>query len=160
MRIWDIDSSDNFVLPMSRTNATNVTNSIEHTPTPLPMTANWTGMTRTNDDKEESTTFGTAKRMEVFACIAFCTANQTLCAGTNQGRLFTWKKITSSEMTNGQVQPNYTFEYAENAWQLYNISSIRGAVKHCVWGVCDVNKPCVLLNCISNAYILKVENAK
>lgn len=98
--------------------------------------------------------------MEVFACIAYCSANQTLCAGTNQGRLFTWKKVTSNEINDVNVQPNYTFEYAENAWQLHNISMVRGAIKHCAWGVCDINKPCVMLNCISNVYILKVANSR
>lgn len=100
------------------------------------------------------------KRMEVFTCIAYCSSNKTLCAGTNQGRLFAWKKITATEMTDSHVQPNYTFDFTENAWQLHNISTVRGAIKHCAWGLCEVNKPCVMLNCISNVYIMKVGNSQ
>lgn len=98
--------------------------------------------------------------MEVFTCIAYCSSNQTLCAGTNHGKLFTWKKVTSSEINDASVQSNYTFEFMENAWQLHNISTVRGAIKHCAWGICDVNKPCVMLNCISNVYILKVKHSQ
>lgn len=98
--------------------------------------------------------------MEVFTCIAYCSSNQTLCAGTNHGKLFTWKKVTSSEMNDSSVQSNYTFEFVENAWQLHNISTVRGAIKHCAWGICDVDKPCVMLNCISNVYILKVKRSQ
>lgn len=166
---------------MSRSSATTITNSSEHIPLPLTLTVNRTGekreiveftekkskikyllsilgLIRDNDIEVNDTTTVSNKRMEVFTCIAYSSSNQTLCAGTNQGRLFTWKKITTTEMNDVNVQPNYTFEYAENAWQLHNISTVRGAVKHCAWGVCDVNKPCVMLNCISNVYILKVSD--
>lgn len=86
-------------------------------------------------------------RMEVFTCIAYKADNQTLCGGTNQGNLYTWKRTSRS---------NYSVDMPENGWQLNNISAVRGAIKQCSWGFCDNAKPCVLLNCVSNVYILKV----
>lgn len=82
--------------------------------------------------------------MEVFTCIAYCSDNQTLCAGTNQGNLYTWKRT------------NYSVDVPENTWQLNNISAVRGAIKQCTWGVCETVKPCIMVNCIANVYILKV----
>lgn len=174
VRVWDIDTSDNFVLPMARPTAS-TTNDQPAKGMSSVLSLNWSGMkdadllesslvdfltisalNRDNDTDTTDTTIAGTKRMEVFTCIAYCASNQTLCAGTNQGRLFTWKRIASTEATENLVQPNFAFEYAENSWQLHNISSVRGAVKHCAWGVCDVNTPCVMLNCISNVYILKV----
>lgn len=102
----------------------------------------------------------TPKTMEVFTCIAYCASNQTLCAGTNQGNLYTWKrKMTMSTTSNAsgtQESTNYTIDVPENIWQLNNVSSVRGAIKYCYWGVYDNLNPCILLNCISNVYILKV----
>lgn len=116
------------------------------------------------------------KAMEVFTSLAYCSENQTLCAGTNQGNLYIWKRnvTASTPRTNGYVAvlvynalnhfifiTNFVrfengFESMENCWHLVNIASVRGAIKHCSWGVCDVSTPCVLVNCISNVYILKV----
>lgn len=81
---------------------------------------------------------------EVFTCIAYCADNQTLCSGTNQGNLYTWKRT------------NCLIDGPENTWQLNNISTVRGAIKQCIWGVTETAKPCIMLNCISNVYILKV----
>uniref|UniRef100_A0A336M4N6 CSON011732 protein n=1 Tax=Culicoides sonorensis TaxID=179676 RepID=A0A336M4N6_CULSO len=89
-------------------------------------------------DVQNTTVQGSA---ELFTCIAYCKESNTLCAGTNQGNLFTWKRIKS-------------ISFDEN-WQLSNITKVRGAIKHCLWGVCDTNKSCILVNCISNCYILK-----
>lgn len=96
------------------------------------------------------------KIMEVFTSLAYCSENQTLCAGTNQGNLYIWKRNTtlmaqaiSTGMQNG-------YESMENFWHLVNIANVRGAIKFCSWGVCDVSTPCVLVNCIANVYILKV----
>lgn len=111
---------------------------------------------------------------EVFTCIAYCTDNQTVCVGTNQGNLYTWKKATggagivpntqttlsvagtSSLKTTSAATANYAVDGPENAWQLTNISMVRGAIKQCCWGINEVGKPCILLNCVSHVYLLKV----
>lgn len=101
------------------------------------------------------------KTLEVFTSLAYCSDNQTLCAGTNQGNLYIWKRNTSPTTTtlaNGYENGINGFESMENFWHLVNIVTVRGAIKHCSWGVCDVATPCVLVNCISNVYILKVKN--
>lgn len=82
---------------------------------------------------------------EIFTCIAYCQDNQTLCAGTNQGNLYTWKRTT-----------NYPIDVPENSWQLNNIAAVRGAIKQCYWGISETIKPCIMVNCISNVYVLKV----
>lgn len=98
------------------------------------------------------------KTLEVFTSLAYCSENQTLCAGTNQGNLYIWKRNISptTPLANGYENGINGFESMENFWHLVNIASVRGAIKHCSWGVCDVATPCVLVNCISNVYILKV----
>lgn len=115
VRIWDIDTSDNFLLPTDHASIKNL-----HT-------------------KHNSKTSNT----EIFAAIAYCPQNLTLCAGTNQGSVYIWKKT------------NFKSE-AENGWQLTDVSAVRGAVKQCIWGiVSDTLNPCIVVNCISNVYILK-----
>lgn len=91
-----------------------------------------------------SSTTTTTAVTEVFTCIAYCPDNQTLCAGTNQGNLYTWKRI------------NYSDDINENSWQLNNVSTVRGVIKQCTWGICETTKQCVLVNCIANVFILKV----
>lgn len=89
---------------------------------------------------------GKNARMEVFSCIAYSADSQILCAGTNQGNLYTWKRM---------VRP--TAESSDSIWQLNNKTNVRGAIKFCGWGFCDNSKPCILVNCVSNVYILKVK---
>lgn len=81
---------------------------------------------------------------ELFTCLAYNSSSQTLCAGTNQGNLYTWKRRVG------------VFDMPEDSWQLNNISTVRGAVKQCIWGFNELAKPCMLINCISNVYVLKV----
>ncbi|XP_037026669.1 intraflagellar transport protein 140 homolog [Bradysia coprophila] len=131
VRIWDIDTSDNFLLPTSLPNPSKTS--------PTQISKNRTASVRTGT----ITTTTTATPMEVFTCIAYCSDNQTLCAGTNQGNLYTWKRT------------NYSVDVPENTWQLNNISAVRGAIKQCTWGVCETVKPCIMVNCIANVYILK-----
>lgn len=119
MRIWDIDTSDNFLLPVNEVIK--------------PQTSAGVG-------------FGTTTTSEVFTCIAYCADNQTLCAGTNQGNVFTWKRTHS--FTSAPDEP-------ERAWQLNNVSSVRGAIKQCSWGVCETANSCILVNCVANVFILK-----
>lgn len=117
MRVWDIDTSDNFLLPMTNHEST----------------------------LGSTTTTTTNSTNEVFTCIAFCAENQTLCAGSNQGNLFTWKR-THVQMA----------DEPEKAWQLNNVSAVRGAIKQCGWGVSETANSCILVNCLANVYILKV----
>ncbi len=93
VRIWDIDTSDNFVLPTNHASAKN-TNS-------------------KNFLKTSST--------EVFTSIAYCPHIQKLCATTNQGSIYIWKKTS------------YRVE-AESQWQLTDVSNVRGSIKQCLWG--------------------------
>jgi intraflagellar transport protein 140 len=128
VRIWDIDTSDNYVLPME-----------------LPLNA--------NDQPKSSAMLSAKKATELFTCLAFCVDNQTLCSGTNQGNLYIWRKTNyvSNATSGNDMNP-------ENLWQLTNISVVRGAIKPdgIRWGVSDTMKPCILVNCISNVFILKV----
>lgn len=113
VRVWDIDTSDNFLLPTDHASIKNL---------------------HSKQSKTSST--------EIFSSIAYCTQNQTLSAGTNQGNVYIWKKT------------NFKSE-AENGWQLTDISSVRGAIKQCIWGTVSDNLPCIVVNCISHVYILK-----
>lgn len=142
VRIWDIDTSDNFLLPMKKPTASNTNkSSLKDSKQSI--------LSRDNDnDTIDGSTMKT-KTTEVFTCIAYCSSNQTLCAGTNQGRLYTWRKTTTMCAT------ELLSEYPENAWQLNNVSSVRGAIKHCFWGICEINQSCAMVNCIANVYILK-----
>lgn len=155
VRIWDIDTSDSFLLPMRMSNRND--DEAGKSDTGLDET------TISASEISSSTMYMpilTPKTMEVFTCIAYCASNQTLCAGTNQGNLYTWKrKMTMSTTSNAsgtEESTNYTIDVPENVWQLNNVSSVRGAIKYCYWGVYDNLNPCVLLNCISNVYVLKV----
>ncbi|XP_055684546.1 intraflagellar transport protein 140 homolog [Lutzomyia longipalpis] len=112
VRIWDIDTSDNFLLPMEMPE--NKSEAFQRLPS------------------------------EAFTCLAFCPDTQTLCAGTNQGNLFNWRRM------------NYAPDASpENIWQLNNVTAVRGAVKQCSWGVTEIGQPCIVANCISNVFILK-----
>lgn len=135
VRIWDIDTSDNFLLPTFLPNTSKTS--------PIHTSKNRTSSLRIGT---AATTTATTTPMEVFTCIAYCSDNQTLCAGTNQGNLYTWKRT------------NYSVDVPENTWQLNNISAVRGAIKQCTWGVCETVKPCIMVNCIANVYILKVRS--
>lgn len=102
-----------------------------------------------------SASMAAPKAMEVFTSLAYCIENQTLCAGTNQGNLYIWRRNVQG-ISNAIENATNGFESMEDFWHLVNVANVRGAIKHCSWGVCDVSTPCVLVNCISNVYILKV----
>lgn len=115
VRVWDIDTSDNFLLPTDHANIKNI------------------------HGKQSSKISNT----EIFSSIAYCAKNQTLSAGTNQGSIYIWK------------QTSFKSE-GENGWQLTDISTVRGAIKQCIWGiVSETLDSCIVVNCISNVYILK-----
>lgn len=133
VRIWDIDTSDNYLLPTEL----KLTSQLK----PIPKIKH-PSMMQSDDDISGSVK---NRRMEVFTCIAYSLENQTLCAGTNHGNLYAWKYT-------GRIT-----EQSENGWQLNNkCSNVRGAIKDCSWGVCENSRPCILLNCVANVYILKV----
>lgn len=122
VRIWDIDTSDNFLLP---TNVNDTAGALSNKPSGLGVGVS------TN---------------EVFTCVAYCADNHTLCAGTNQGNVFTWKRT--------HVRAS---DEPELAWQLNNVSVVRGAIKQCSWGICETVNSCILVNCVANVFILKVD---
>lgn len=166
VRIYDLDTSDSFLLPMKQANK-------DETPTAKPEEKKSPEITKRKSilqrdsvsdedsvEDEERLTIATSavapppRIMEVFTCIAYCMDNQTLCAGTNLGNLYIWKRNTSLAAVPSASENG--LDTSEHLWQLYNIANVRGAIKQCSWGVCDVSMPCVLVNCISNVYILKV----
>lgn len=115
VRIWDIDTSDNFLLPTDHASVKNI----------------------------QTKNFNKTSSSETFSSICYCSQNQTLTAGTNQGSIYVWRRS------------NYSAE-AENGWQLTDIASVRGAIKQCIWGIVqETLNPCIVVNCISNVYILK-----
>lgn len=177
VRIFDLDSSDSFLLPMNQvrkdTDDSEAIKIVEKKDSPIHMRKSRSILDRSFESDEEiavtvdeteltakvSSMSVAPKVMEVFSSLAYCSENQTLCAGTNQGNLYIWKRNTSSTtpLANGFESGMNGYESMENSWYLVNIASVRGAIKHCSWGVCDVSTPCVLVNCISNVYILKVD---
>lgn len=139
---------------------------IEQRESPINMKQSRSIMDRDLDSEEEIVTMNESeltakvttmpsKVMEVFTSLAYCSENQTLCAGTNQGNLYLWKRNTTlmMQIVSGNENGHDTME---NCWHLVNIANVRGAIKFCSWGACNVSTPCVLVNCISNVYILKV----
>jgi intraflagellar transport protein 140 len=113
VRIWDIETNDNYVLPT-------------------------TLKFYTNEDKNRTVN-------EVFTCLAFCKLNQTLCAGTNIGRIYFWTR------NNTKVQ----LESAEDAWELNNVNTVSGTVKQLIWGSVQLRLPLLSVNCVTSVYIMK-----
>ncbi|EFA08985.1 Intraflagellar transport protein 140 homolog-like Protein [Tribolium castaneum] len=114
VRIWDIETNDNYVLPTSL-------------------------KFYTNDDKNRTVS-------EVFTCLAFCKLNQTLCAGTNIGRIYFWTRNTN----NG--------ESPEDCWELNNVNTVSGTVKQLMWGSVQLRLPLLSVNCVTCVYIMKEQS--
>lgn len=177
VRIFDLDTSDSFLLPMSQSKkdqkGSDVIKTIEKKDSPLNMKKSRSILDNEYDSDEEiavtvdesemttnvSTSITASKAMEVFTSLAYCFENQTLCAGTNQGNLYIWKRNVQG-ISHAIENAVNGYDSMENFWHLVNVANVRGAIKHCSWGVCDVSTPCVLVNCISNVYILKVNHQK
>lgn len=169
MRIFDLDTSDSFLLPMSqkRKDSSEIEpiKAIEKIESPMDISKARSILNHDFESDEEievtvdetevskRITNAAPKTMEVFSSLAYCVENQTLCAGTNQGNLYIWKRNTSFTTPLGAENG---YDSMENFWHLINIANVRGAIKYCSWGVCDVSTPCVMVNCIANVYILKV----
>lgn len=115
VRIWDIETNDNFALPTS-----------------LKLFA--------NDDKFQTVN-------EIFTCIAYCKINQTLCAGTNIGRIYFWTNRNSSDIDN-----------PEDSWELDNINTISGTIKQLMWGSVMLRLPILSVNCVTSVYIMKEQS--
>lgn len=197
VRIFDLDTSDSFLLPMNPSKKDKITtepiktvekkNSVgnlksSRTSRSTRSRSNRGGDNDDGDDDEEedddaegsdeeelsftmddselklSTSNGGQKVVvEVFTCLAYCTENQTLCAGTNQGNLYIWKRNIQGILSGIANGSKNGYDSMENFWHLVNVANVRGAIKYCCWGICDVSTPCVLVNCISNVYILRVK---
>ncbi|XP_055586637.1 intraflagellar transport protein 140 homolog [Uranotaenia lowii] len=124
VRIWDIESNDNYVLSMELTSG-------------VGSVLNDTGAAAIGMNRNPA--------VEVFTCVAYSKENQTLSAGTNQGNLYTWRKLNVIR----------SYDYPEKQWQLTNVTPVRGTIKSLTWGITDANRPCMMVNCLSNVYILK-----
>ncbi|CAH0563779.1 unnamed protein product [Brassicogethes aeneus] len=115
VRIWDIETNDNYVLPTS-----------------LKLYAT-----------EEKPTLN-----ESFTCIAYCAMNQTLCAGTNTGKVYFWtRKIFDVES-----------DSPEDQWELNNVNGISGTVKQIMWGSMLLRQPLLSLNCVTTVFIMKEQS--
>lgn len=115
--MWDIESNDNFVLPITL--------------------------------KQYISGEKNHQISEMFTCIAFCKVNQTLCAGTNVGRIYFWNKKKD--------QKDYS-DSPEDGWELTNISSVAGTIKQVMWGSVNLRLPLLSINCVTKVYILKEQN--
>uniref|UniRef100_A0A182QMN5 Uncharacterized protein n=1 Tax=Anopheles farauti TaxID=69004 RepID=A0A182QMN5_9DIPT len=62
VRVWDIETNDNYVLSMELAAGT------------------------------DRSAVGATAAQEAFTCVAYCADTQTLSAGTNQGQLYTWRR--------------------------------------------------------------------
>lgn len=189
VRIFDLDTSDSFLLPMSQTKKVEIAtepiktvekkNSVGNLKSSRSVKSKRSRSTAEDEeDEEEEDDYGSDEEIsfqmddtelkvstsaaapksvvEVFTCIAYCTENQTLCAGTNQGNLYIWKRNIQGILSGIENGGANGLDSMENFWHLVNVANVRGAIKYCCWGVCDVATPCVLVNCISNVFILKV----
>ncbi|EDW77675.1 uncharacterized protein Dwil_GK24432 [Drosophila willistoni] len=152
VRIWDMDRSDNYLLKMDLPSSSGRSD-ISTFPSNSNNFFSSEGSTETMvSSSSRKSTSNVAKyhqltgSNEIFTCLAFSTSNQTLCAGTSLGNLYIWRRSGTCFV----MAP-------EEAWQLTNISSVsvRGAVRSCQWGFTELAKPCILVNCLSNVFMLK-----
>lgn len=133
VRIWDMETSENFLLPIEQA------------------------------QDQVQTRRGGGGGTEIFTCLAYCADNQTICAGTNHGNLFTWRKTNfyAGGGDEGEVEDEDGRDViGDNGgrnphWQLNNVSNVAGAIKQCSWGLGEIGTPCILLNCISNVFIMR-----
>ncbi|KAJ1532231.1 hypothetical protein ONE63_000848 [Megalurothrips usitatus] len=77
-----------------------------------------------------------------FICLGFCQLREILCAGTNNGYIYMWKKRPlESDATDGT-----------DSWEALPPSNVRNAVKQLQWGP---GAGQLAVNCITNVYILR-----
>lgn len=75
------------------------------------------------------------------------TASYCRWANRKKMKLFNKSGIENAAAANG-------YDSMENFWHLVNVANVRGVIKYYCW---DVATPWILVNCISNVYILKVQ---
>ncbi|BFF95614.1 intraflagellar transport protein 140 homolog [Drosophila madeirensis] len=151
VRIWDIERSDNYLLRMDLPSSSHLKSTLSSLANATNTNTSSTNNFYSQDSTDSSSIlprkpikYGQLSSGEIFTCLAYSASYQTLCAGTSLGNLYTWKRSGSRLVT-----------APEDVWQLTNISSVRGAVRSCEWGFNELSKPCMLVNCLSNVYMLK-----
>lgn len=87
----------------------------------------------------------------MFTCLSYCKSNQTLCAGTNVGRIYFWNK--KQQNINNGYQDNI-----DEQWELHNINTVCGTVKQIMWGSESFRLPLLSVNCVTKVYIMKEQN--
>lgn len=85
---------------------------------------------------------------EMFTCLAFSKAKQTLCAGTNVGRIYFWSKKQSKS----------NHDNLEETWDLNNINSVSGTIKQIIWSSATLRLPLLSVNCVTKVYIMKEQS--
>ncbi|XP_049537307.1 intraflagellar transport protein 140 homolog [Anopheles darlingi] len=135
VRIWDIETSDNYVLSMELSVVAG--QAVADKQPALAGLAGGSAVIATN-----------AVSQEAFTCVSYCRDTQTLSAGTSQGNLYTWRRSL------GGYGRSYA-EHPECQWQLANVTTVRGTIKSLTWGTTDTNRPCMMVNCLSDVFILK-----
>lgn len=160
VRIWDIERSDNYLLKMELPSSahghgmgagvTSSTSSLGGNGGSSSFSVEGSSGGDSNNLSRKVSKYaqlsGSAASTEIFTCLAYSTSNQTLCAASNQGNLYTWKRTVSCFVG-----------APEDAWQLGNIATLsrQGAIKSCIWGFNELTKPCILVNCLSSVFMLK-----
>lgn len=84
---------------------------------------------------------------EIFTCLSYSKMNQTLCAGTNIGRIYFWSK-----------KQNADFDNPEDSWELNNVNTISGTIKQLMWGSVMLRLPLLSVNCVTSVYIMKEQS--
>ncbi|KAH8409514.1 hypothetical protein KR222_007700 [Zaprionus bogoriensis] len=152
VRIWDIERSDNYLLKMDLPSSGQLGAGVTSSLSSLGNGSSSFSPESSNDSNNlprkvsKYAQLAGSGAAEIFTCLAYSSSNQTLCAATNQGNLYTWKRTVSCFVG-----------APEDAWQLGNISSLsrQGAIKSCIWGFNELTKPCILVNCMSSVFMLK-----
>ncbi|KAJ8978265.1 hypothetical protein NQ317_012623 [Molorchus minor] len=85
---------------------------------------------------------------EIFTCLAYSQLNQTLCAGTNIGRIYFWTRKPDPPPSDSP----------EDGWELNNVNTISGTIKQLMWGSVILRLPLLSVNCVTAVYIMKEQN--
>ena len=117
VRMWDMDTNDNYVLPTTLNTYTDLR------------------------DKERQIN-------EMFTCLAYCPISQTLCGGTNIGRIYFWTKKSEGDHE----------DHSDDSWELHNVNAISGTVKQIAWASVNLRLPLLSVNCVTKVYIMKEQN--
>ncbi|XP_046604167.1 intraflagellar transport protein 140 homolog [Neodiprion virginianus] len=84
-----------------------------------------------------------ATPQEICTSLSYCKNNETLAAGTNLGTIYLWKHKNASDAE-------------DNGWPAIPEScTIHGTVKQLAWGATILRNPLLVVNCITNVFILR-----